>query len=424
MRVTHVTTVDGRGGAAIAATRLHQALLGAGVDSHLYALVSNDRNPRVHAFDYRLSLRQRVVRSVRSRLYALDYRQYRRAALGERNEFFSVDRCHLGAEVIRQLPTCDCVHLHWISGFLDYRLLCQDLLSHLPAVWTLHDMNPFTGGCHYTQDCTRFQQGCGRCPLFGGCHDNDASSRVFARKHAAMTGVPHDRLTVVGPSRWIADQARLSPILAGKAVRVIPHPIDTNVFVPASVTAPELAAIAARTQPVVLFIAHSAQLRRKGYRYLVQALEKAQLGRSTLLLSVGGSRPPSPSGVEHIHLTHIEEPGLLNQVYNLADVCVVPSEQEAFGMTAQEALAAGTPVIGFDTGGCADLIRHGENGLLVPTGDVGALAAAIRTLVRSPSTCTAMAANARAGVVADCAEGVVARAYLELYRGFNSLGPG
>lgn len=416
MKVVHITTTEARGGAAIAVGRIHAALLSAGVDSRIFVLSRTSTDPRVSAFDYRLPLLPRLARAVRARLYRQDYRSYDLPELGERYELFTSDRCHLGAAVARQLPECDCVHLHWTSGFLDYRVLPRDLLAHRPAVWTLHDMNPFTGGCHYTQECTRFRQGCGRCPLLGARREEDASRQIFERKRAVIADIASGRLTVIGPSQWIADQARSSSILVGREVRVIPHPINTSFFAPAPVNAPDLIEIAAHGKRIVLFIAHSAGLPRKGYRYLVQALESAHLGEACALLTVGGSRPQSPAGIEHLHLSHVEDPVLLNQVYNLADVCIVPSIQEAFGMTAQEALAAGTPVIGFDTGGCADLIQSGENGLLVEAGDAAGLARALHTLFMDKASRLAMGRCARERICSQTDESVVAAAYLQVYQ--------
>lgn len=423
MRVTHLTNTNGKGGAAIAVRRLHYALLKAGVDSQIYALTSVGEDSRVTAFDYRLSLVSRLVRSVRARLYKLDYKDYDRRQLGERDEYFSSDRCHLGSASINQIPPCDCVHLHWISGFIDIRTLCRQLLTKQPAVWTLHDMNPFTGGCHSTQDCRRYLIGCGRCPLLGGRRERDSSWQIFRRKRLALASIKDYQMTIVAPSRWIADQARVSPILAGKRVEVIPHPVDTTTFFPsADIDVPELIQLRARGKVIILFIAQWTMLPRKGYRLLKAALERVSPLDGALLLTVGGSQPPSPQGIAHFHLTTIEDPVQLNQVYNLADLCVVPSQYEAFGMTTQEALTAGTPVIGFDTVGCADMVRSGWNGILVETGDIAGLANALSTLVADKATRRRMSVNARSSMMEQCAEQVVAESYSQVYERLLSGG--
>lgn len=422
MKVVHLTFTDRDGGAAIAVERIHQALLRAGVDSEVFVLVKSGHDSRVKAFDYHLPFTRRVLRSLRSQVYIIDYQDYSPRMLGERYELFTSDRCHLGSQVAEQISHCDLVHFHWISGFMDYRVLCRDILGAHPGVWTLHDMNPFTGGCHYCQDCDRYRVQCGCCPLLRARSDNDASRHIFIRKSKAMRSVPKGNLKIIAPSQWMARQAKMSPIFSGKDVQVIPHPIDTQTFFPFAISAPDLAALSTNGKIIVLFIAHSALLPRKGYRYLIQALEHASLGDKAILLTVGGGRPPSPACVEHVHLDSIEDAGLLNQVYNLADVCVVPSIHEAFGMTAQEALASGTPVIGFDTGGCADMIRHGRNGLLVSPGDVKGLSEAISLVIHDDKARRAMSENARADMLAQGAEDIVASSYLRVYKGLLNGG--
>jgi glycosyltransferase involved in cell wall biosynthesis len=107
-------------------------------------------------------------------------------------------------------------------------------------------------------------------------------------------------------------------------------------------------------------------------------------------------------------------------VYSAADVFVIPSSQEAFGLTALEATACGTPVVGFAVGGIVDTVRHGTTGLLVPPGDVEALRAAIRSLLETPATREAMAVNCRRVAVAEYTLETQARRYAQLYRAIQT----
>jgi glycosyltransferase involved in cell wall biosynthesis len=114
-------------------------------------------------------------------------------------------------------------------------------------------------------------------------------------------------------------------------------------------------------------------------------------------------------------LGYVANECLLALVYSAADIFVMPSLQESFGQTALQALACGTPVVGFEVGGIPDMVRPGVNGLVVPTGDVSALCTAIRTLLQDPAQRAVMAANCRRIAVQEYALEVQARRYLELY---------
>jgi glycosyltransferase involved in cell wall biosynthesis len=135
-----------------------------------------------------------------------------------------------------------------------------------------------------------------------------------------------------------------------------------------------------------------------------------------LLVSVGSGQPPVRVDVPHLHLGQIGLERLLSLVYSAADVLVIPSLQEAFGLTALEATACGTPVIGFAVGGIVDTVRPGITGLLVPPRDVTALRDAIRDLLQDPARRGEMAVNCRRIAVEQYALEIQAQRYIEFYR--------
>ena len=98
-----------------------------------------------------------------------------------------------------------------------------------PIVWTLHDMWPFTGGCHYDNECGRFRQSCGKCPALHSGRDHDLSRRIWKRKRRSWAGVP---IVVVATSHWLADMARSSSLFKDQRIEVIPNGIDTDKYKP------------------------------------------------------------------------------------------------------------------------------------------------------------------------------------------------
>ncbi len=148
----------------------------------------------------------------------------------------------------------------------------------------------------------------------------------------------------------------------------------------------------------------------------IQLLNGLQLASLLFLLSVGRGRPAAPVGkARAMHLGYVANDTFLSAVYSAADVLAIPSLQEAFGQTACEAMACGTPVVGFDVGGIPDIVRPGVTGLLVPVGDTAALARAIAGLLGDDAMRAEMSAACRKVAVEEYSHALQARRYAELY---------
>src|SRR5687767_14714096 len=148
MRVVHVSTHDLAGGAARAAHRIHRGLEEIGIDSVMLVAVKGSRSPSIVEVSPEARLPARVHRWRMRRKSRLRKERYRDSRPGG-YERFSDDQPPLGKDLITQHPAADIIHLHSVADLLDYDLFFRDLRRDVPIVWTLHDMNPFTGGCHY-----------------------------------------------------------------------------------------------------------------------------------------------------------------------------------------------------------------------------------------------------------------------------------
>jgi glycosyltransferase involved in cell wall biosynthesis len=330
-------------------------------------------------------------------------------------EPFSDDRSPFEGGVVERCPEADVLHLHWISGFVDLPSFFERV--SVPVVWTLHDMNPFTGGCHYDRGCGRFVDACGACPQLGSSAEDDLSRAIWQRKREAFSAIPPEQLHVVATSRWMAEEARRSSLLDSFEVSRIPLGLDVETFAPRDGEGLRRALGIPEKAKVLLFVAHSTENKRKGFGLLTEALKEADERISDLfLLSVGGGHPDFPSSLEHLHLGHVDSDRLLSAVYSSADAFVIPSTQEAFGQTALESIACGTPVIGFDAGGIPDIVRPGQTGLLAKTGEVESLRAAIEKMFSNAERRVEMGERARSVAVEEYALDVQTERYVKLYR--------
>ena len=308
----------------------------------------------------------------------------------------------------------DIINLHWIGG----GFLPISNFRHLnaPIVWSLYDMWSFTGGCHYDDSCGRFVESCGNCPQLDS-HRGDVSSYIHAKKTKYWQDI---LMTIVAPSAWLAGEAKRSSLFQNLRVEVIPHGTDLNLFKPIDKDcAKEILGLQKNRRYVLFGALGGTSDKRKGYQYLEPALNRlAEMhGFEDLsLLVFGANEPTSPPklGFPIHYIGRLHDDISLTVLYSAADVTVTPSMQEAFGMTASESMACGTPVVAFGASGPLDVISHKIDGYLATPYDVQDFANGISwVLDRTRSQSLAYEARKKCEIKFEL--GNVARQYASLY---------
>lgn len=408
-----MSTHDTRGGAARATYRLHKGLQRLGYESLMYVSHRSSQDPSVTEYVPPTHVAASVCRFVRSRWINHSLARYQ-ASSSNRFEVFTDDRNHYGADPAKQLPKCDVLNLHWIAGFVDYRAFFAAVPRHLPIVWRLADMNPFTGGCHFDAGCGRFIEACGCCPQLASTRADDLSRKVWKRKHEAFRKSIQGRLHIVTLTAWMTEQVRRSSLLSECPVTQIPNGLDLTEFAPRDKCVVRDVLGIPREAKIVLFVADSTTNPRKGFSLLVQALNGLVGVDNLLLLSVGRNEPDLGGSIPHVHLGPIEYRWLY-QAYNAADLFVMPSLQDNLPNTVLESMACGTPVVGFAVGGVPDMVRHEITGMLAPPGNIDALRSAMAALLLDGPRRTEMSRNCRHTAVEEYSIELQARRYGDLY---------
>lgn len=266
------------------------------------------------------------------------------------------------------------INLHWVAGMFDPARL-PTALAGRPVVWTLHDMNPFTGGCHYTDGCVRFTEHCGACPQLQSTNIKDLSFQTWRDR---MTAYRTLNLHIVTPSQWLADEARTSSLLGRFPITVIPNCVPVDRFRPLNRETIRQGLNIASDQTVLLFSSQSLYNLRKGTKYLLEALRciaEHEMGKRALVMLLGNNPPQ-----EFLHcglcvevMGHVDTEEHIALLYNAADAVIVPSLEDNLPNVIIEAAACGTPVVAFAAGGIPEMIRHQETGWLAALRSVAAL---------------------------------------------------
>ena len=327
-------------------------------------------------------------------------------------EIFSRGRSVLGDALFRRTEKADIVNFHWTFGMFEYDVLAR------PGryVWTLHDMHPFTGGCHFDAGCGRFQAACGSCPQLGSHSDRDPSRQMWDRRSTALASLPAERMTIVAPSRWLADAARRSSLFGRFRVEVIPYGLDTDTFRPRDHRAAREVLDIPQDARVVVFVADGLMNRRKGFQLLIDALKPLRDVPNLWLLAIGRGDGLEALPLPYRQIRFLDDDRLLSALYGAADLFVIPSIQDNLPNTALEALSCGLPIVGFEVGGIPDIVREGENGLLAPDGDTARMSAAIREILVNADRRQRMKTAARSIAVSEFALDTQAARYESLYR--------
>lgn len=371
MNVLIVNADNGIGGAARATTRLHRGLRQAGVSSTLLVRSKVGGAPYVQGPGTFFSeafarLRPHFVKSIQK----LDKDP------GEGVHSLNLLPTALGRTV--KHTRADIVHLHLLSK--ETMSIAQIGRIRQPVVWTFHDMWAFCGTEHYPPEETagRYTNGYTVVPPPDGHSGIDLSRWTWHRKQKHWKA---EHMTVVTPSRWMADCARKSVLFRSSRIEVIPNGIDTSVFKPLDKTFARNVLNLPKDKPLILFGAMKATSdTRKGFNLLYPALQQVAIQTQTEvqpeLVVFGASKPEQEynSGMKAHYTGRINDEIGLALLYAAADVFVAPSRQDNLPNTVMESLACGTPCVAFNIGGIPDMIEHKRNGYLAQPFDVKDLA--------------------------------------------------
>ena len=307
--------------------------------------------------------------------------------------------------MLEKLPKPDVWNLHWVSWFLDWENLLPWMAEQAPIVWTLHDLNPLRGIWHYDPQPEE------RTP-----ERLKYEAEAIEIKRRALAKIPKDRLTFVGPSRWMVEECRKSRIARDFQDEHIPYGLDINLFSPRS-NSPFGSIIGVPENKIVLgFVADRLDDPRKGIRKLLDAVEHLLPKYLEIHLLIAGSGLGDFGVIPHTETGPLQNDLLLSHFYSACDLFVCPSLQDNLPNTVLEALACGTPVVSCNVGGLPDMVLSGKTGFLANRNELnGALSDALDFRKNRPDKFQEMKAFCRAKAAKDYSLEIQAAKYKKLY---------
>lgn len=422
MKIVHLSTWDIRGGAAKCAYHLHHALRQLDHESRMVVLQKDSADENVtriastnqsnHDLEFALeTIQDRLINHrrtpVSSTLFSIGH------------SFIPLDR------LLPLIEDADIIHLHWVVGLLSSASLGEILRRGYKVVWTLYDMWPMTGGCHFSAGCSKYQSVCDDC--FQLTEDPFGIVRALQEdKQTACAKYPVGHpMHIVALCEWMAVSARKSRVFRGLPVHKVHGTVDCQIF--GSITKESARQkLGIPSESTVLFFNIGTPFeKRKGLSLLINALNRAMENRLFRLRVESGqirvlSAGPyiSEKWIFPMPVTHL---GLLKgdqeiaTAYAAADIFLLPSIEDSLPNTLREALASGVPTVAFATGDNQELFQYADVGALAAKFDTDEFARHLLTFCFHPEKLPLLSKNCKQLVNDHLNSKQHALDYLEIY---------
>ena len=403
MKILHLIGGELSGGAARGAYWLHKGLKDEGIESLVLTNSKetyNDDSVTSIVSDSKGKIFNLVKRIADKSLNKIYFKN---------NTIFSAGLFGYNFTKTEIYKKADIIHLHWICrGLVNIKHLAN---IKKPLIWTMRDMWPMTGGCHFSMDCTRFETYCGGCPQLGSIREQDLSSYLLKRK---IKWVPKTT-KLIGLSNWLSDCARKSTLFSNFNIQTIYNNISTEEFFPVDKMLARKILGLPKDKKIVLAGAQNIKDFYKGFDIFLRALPN--LKSNPFLLFYGKVDTSTLDAIDrnYLSLGFLNHTSSLRLAYSAADVFVAPSRMDSFCKALAESMACGTPAVCFDATGPKDIVDHKLNGYKAKPFESDDLAKGIDWVIRDSSLNQKLALKAIEKVSVSFDSRIIAKKYIDLY---------
>jgi glycosyltransferase involved in cell wall biosynthesis len=312
----------------------------------------------------------------------------------------------VGQSIFRSLEeeTTDVINLHWVPGKMTHSL--KDLMQKYRVVFTVHDMNLFTGFCHHAGDCSNFEKSCQTCPQSKGYMAHSISKSHREKRELFKNSTS---LQIISPSQWLASQARKSSVLEGTKITVIKNPVPLDIFKPNAKTSE-------KANLIKLGILGSDADSSKGVARLIPVLQDLiqmyPIGYLQFLV-IGRKHSELPAEIQQEVIVKNDDL-VMSEALSTCDLLLYTSKYENLPSLLTEAQACGVPILAMDVGGVRETFLPGLSGMIVPESEIEFKKCLI-SLLQSPEQLRAFSLKSRKFAEKEFDGTHIAEQYLNIY---------
>ncbi len=404
IRILHISTHQ-IGGAALAALRLHNALLKSSVNSRFLTLEGNsNRENQIYVYRPLLDFRKNhgLSKIIKSLLYRTNlfmgrwWRMHDKARSNGHNCHYTYPVSPYRVEQHPLVRWADVIHLHFCDDFINYPTFFKKVKK--PIVWTIHDKGFVYGGFHYKIYFDRYNT-----------YYREIEQQFINIKKQSISCAK--RLSLISLSDDMSTLISKTDYLGNRPVIKIYNCVDYNIFKPYDKNLCRIELNLPANKTILLFIAEYIYDERKGFPVLLQSIK--EMGKNNIIICAVGNYDTNSISEQRedvIYLGKISDSTMLSKLISASDFLVAPSYDESFGLTPIEAMACGTPVVAFPTGAMKDYI-HSEHGVVCKECTVQALKEGIAKAMNT----TYDGAVLRQYVSDNFSPEVIAKKYIDVY---------
>lgn len=414
MKVVHIASECGKGGAARCALNLHIGLLELGVDSTFAVGEIHGTVPlktvKIPSMTDGNDISIKTIECLLSN---------NRSEYSNTHYSLNIPGWDCSKNIL--LQEADVINLHWVAGGLSASSISALATFSKPVVWTLHDMRPLTGGCHFPAGCAGFEHDCTDCPQLL----HDPNGLISKNKLLASRALKQSDIHLVAPSSWMLERVKKATSAANNQSTLIPYGLDTDHF---KLGEKHHSRRRLGLDPKAIYIllaANHARELRKGFDNAERILEELRKdpdmdsavvkGAIRVLLCGNDSSGFCLSGYKTDCIGHLEFESM-PLLYQAADLLLFTSLEDNLPNVVMEALSCGLTVVGHDLGGIRDLLgRDVENELLFPIGHTKLACTIIKKLINDPSSRAIFGINGRKRMEIMFSIEQQAKKYMQLY---------
>lgn len=338
-----------------AAYRLSCAMRKYGLDSKVLNITSSPNIDNVQMFTHKISFVASCINKV-NRIIKLK---------GKKEDSYFYNPLPIcGRDVYKSsiVRDSDVIYIHWVAGILSIHDIERVISLGKPVIIFMHDMWDFTGGCHHSFSCDKYQTGCNECCMFVS---NSYPHRQISKLRKLYSGKTN--IAFVSPSFWMADCARKSYAIPNAKVTNISNVVDQSIFKPYDKVESKKQLGLPLDKKIITFGCQIGTKNKfKGWGYLRDAINAIEREDIHILVYGSQDNPETRTQIKHplTILGYINEEERLATICNATDIYVSPSLAESFGLTFLENILCGTTVVGFNNTAIGEIVIDGVNGYL------------------------------------------------------------
>lgn len=410
IRIVHLNTTISESSAPY---RLHMALKKIGIESQILTKISRIKEDGIQEIEENIFYR--FLRKIDYIVCQIENKIFYRIEEGMPFSFYRVGLDVWNHKIIKN---ADIIMIHWIGGnFVSPRGIQKLIKLGKIIIIVCHDNWHFTGGCHVRLGCEKFKSTCGNCPQLNSKAKKDWSYRLLKMKKKMIGS---DNIFIVSPSYWMDNNVKESFLFKNVSRCIIPNVLNTDIFrkLDKKLLRQEFG-IDEHSTVLVYGAVNAISTPYKGYDQLVQALNifrENQKELDIVILVFGSSDEIKrcDNSLQIKYMGYLEQNRMV-EIYNCADIYIVPSLEDSFNYTVAESLACETPVVAFSTGGIVDIIDHMKCGYLAEYNNPRSLAEGIIWVLENNEN-NVLGRAGRKKVQEKYSEEVIGKQFKELYQ--------